>query len=88
MWGDKSGPCMQFLHFAYAFGAFIAPLISKAFIRDLSNLDKTNQSLVTNLSCANESLIGSTMCSEADSPGCTIYSLCMDVITDGLLMGQ
>ena len=31
MWGDKSGPCMQFLHFAYAFGAFIAPLISNAF---------------------------------------------------------
>ena len=79
MWGDKSGPCMQFLHFAFAFGAFIAPLISKPFIRDLSNLDKTNQSLVTNFSCANGS---STMCSEADSSGCTIYSLCMDVITD------
>ena len=82
MWGDKSGPCMQFIHFAYAFGAFIAPLISKPFIRDLSNMDKTNQSQVTNFSCANTSLIGSTMHSETDSSGCNIYFLCMDVIAD------
>ncbi len=32
LWKDKSGPCMQILHFAYAFGAFIAPLVAKQFI--------------------------------------------------------
>ena len=34
LWGDKSGPCMQVVHFCFAFGAFIAPLIAKPFISD------------------------------------------------------
>ena len=34
LWKDKSGPCMQVLHFAFAFGAFIAPLIAKQFISE------------------------------------------------------
>lgn len=40
MWKDKSGPCMQLLHFSFAFGAFMAPLIAKQFIsaqQDTSN---------------------------------------------------
>ena len=34
LWGAKSGPCMQILHFSWAFGAFIAPLIAKRFIQE------------------------------------------------------
>ena len=34
LWGDKSGPCMQILHFSWSFGAFIAPLIAKRFIHE------------------------------------------------------
>ena len=32
LWKQDSGPCMQVLHFAFAFGAFIAPLIARQFI--------------------------------------------------------
>ena len=32
LWGDKSGPANQLLHFCFAFGAFISPLIAKPFI--------------------------------------------------------
>ena len=32
LWKEESGPCMQVLHFAFAFGAFVAPLIAKQFI--------------------------------------------------------
>ena len=34
LWKDNSGPCMQILHFAFAFGAFVAPLIAKQFISE------------------------------------------------------
>ena len=82
MWGDKSGPCMQFLHFAFAFGAFIAPLISKPFISDVAIKETTNQSLVTTVSCANISLIGHTTCNKTDSSNCTLFSSCMGVIAN------
>ena len=39
LWGDKSGPCMQILHFSWAFGAFIAPLIAKHFIQEQQDSD-------------------------------------------------
>ena len=35
LWGNKSGPCLQFLHAAFSIGAFIAPLIAKPFIQDV-----------------------------------------------------
>ena len=78
MWRDKSGPCMQFLHFAFAFGAFIAPLISKPFISDVSIKETTNHTV----SCANMSLIGDTTCSKTDSSNCTLFSFCMGVIAN------
>ena len=37
LWGNKSGPCMQLLHFSWSFGAFVAPLIAKRFIRDAAD---------------------------------------------------
>ena len=39
LWGDKSGPCMQSIHAAFALGAFIAPLIAKPFIQDIPNTE-------------------------------------------------
>ena len=32
LWKEGSGPCMQVLHFAFGFGAFMSPLIAKPFI--------------------------------------------------------
>ena len=32
LWGEEVGPSMQVLHFSFALGAFIAPLISKPFL--------------------------------------------------------
>ena len=53
LWSDKSGPCLQFLHASVAVGAFIAPLIAKPFIRDISDgEDDYNTSLVFNISCS------------------------------------
>ncbi len=34
LWRDKAGPSMQILHFCFAFGAFIAPLITKQFLTE------------------------------------------------------
>ena len=34
LWGHESGPCMQLLHFAFAFGGFCAPLIAKPFVSE------------------------------------------------------
>jgi FHS family Na+ dependent glucose MFS transporter 1 len=47
LWGEKSGPCMQILHFSWAFGAFIAPLIAKHFIQEQQDTDIPN----TNFTC-------------------------------------
>ena len=52
LWGNKSGPCMQFVHAAFALGAFIAPLIAKPFIQYIPNTeDDSNSSFVFNVSC-------------------------------------
>ena len=50
LWKDKSGPCMQVLHFAFAFGAFIAPLIAKQFVSEVtsSTEDSTIAPTLTN----------------------------------------
>ena len=39
LWGSKSGPCMQILHFSWAFGAFVAPLIAEQFIQEKPKTD-------------------------------------------------
>ena len=82
MWGEKSGPCMQFLHAAFAFGAFIAPLITKPFIQDIPNKDDDHDtSLTFNVSC-NNALINireAMLCNDdVASVGCA----CVDAITD------
>ena len=44
LWKEGSGPCMQVLHFAFAFGAFIGPLIAKPFIsEEKDRVNTTNQ---------------------------------------------
>ncbi len=43
MWKDKAGPCMQFLHFAFALGAFFAPLLAKPFLsEEVGDTDTAN----------------------------------------------
>ena len=41
LWKEGSGPCMQVLHFAFAFGAFIGPLIAKPFISEEEDSNNT-----------------------------------------------
>ena len=54
MWGDKSGPCMQVLHFAFALGAFFAPLIAKPFISEIEEGDTGGSSSgLGNSTCSN-----------------------------------
>ena len=72
LWGDKSGPCMQFLHAAFAFGAFIAPLIAKPFIQDIDDFEENNY---------NTSLVS---CNNLTSPcnnQSTVECVCSDVVT-------
>ena len=79
MWGDKSGPCMQFLHASFAFGAFIAPLISKPFIQGIPDSDdEYNTSLVFNVSCSDGNLTETSYCDDIDSVSC----VCMDTVTE------
>ena len=78
LWGDKSGPCMQFLHASFAFGAFIAPLIAKPFIQDIGeNEDNYNTSLVFSIFCdiGNET----TLCNETTS---SVECVCVDTIVE------
>ena len=57
LWGSKSGPCMQILHFSWAFGAFVAPLIAKYFIREIAKDE--NMNTMDNVSCSDISTITS-----------------------------
>ena len=53
LWGSKSGPCMQVLHFSWSFGAFIAPLIAKRFIREIpDDENQDDNSTMYNLTCS------------------------------------
>ena len=59
LWGNKSGPCMQVLHFSWAFGAFVAPLIAKHFIREVADdadFNGTCSDLWTNTSTTTNSV--------------------------------
>ncbi len=47
LWRNNSGPCMQVLHFTFAFGAFIAPLIAKDFISEDTPSVNTNSTRFT-----------------------------------------
>lgn len=73
LWGDKSGPCMQFLHAAFAIGAFVAPLISKPFIQDTT--DTPDTSPVFNASCNDGNI---SYCEDTTSVVC----VCIDTITE------
>ena len=64
-WGKKSRPYMQALHFVFAFGAFVAPLIVQPFLEDrttsLNNTasstngtNSTNSTITDNLVCSNQ----------------------------------
>ena len=85
LWGDKSGPCMQFLHAAFAFGAFFAPLLAKPFIQDIpDSAEDLNTSLVFNVSCSDGNLTDFTFCDGRGSgSGCgTLLSVCIDAVTE------
>ena len=73
LWGDKSGPCMQFLHAAFAMGAFLAPLIAKPFITDIP--EDFNTSQVFNISCSN---VWTSNCENISHVECA----CLDSITE------
>ena len=52
VWKNKdTGPIMQLIHFTFAFGAFLSPLIAKPFISE-----DTENSISKNVSCTNISL--------------------------------
>jgi len=42
LWGKESGPYMQAMHFAFALGGFLAPLLSQAFIGETTDLLNSN----------------------------------------------
>ena len=65
LWGNKSGPCMQVLHFSWAFGAFTAPLIAKHFIQEEISEECSNSTTVVNITSVNinySSNINETSC--------------------------
>ena len=76
LWGEKSGPCMQFLHAAFAVGAFLAPLIAKPFITDIPDTQEDfNTSQVFNISCSN---VWTSNCENISYVECA----CLDSITE------
>ena len=76
LWGDKSGPCLQFLHAVFAFGAFIAPLIAKLFIQDIPDTEEDyNTKLV---SCNSGNLTEFPYCDDIEAVAC----VCADTVTE------
>ncbi|PFX24485.1 sodium-dependent glucose transporter 1A-like [Stylophora pistillata] len=65
-WGKKSRPYMQALHFVFALGAFVAPLIVQPFLED----GITSPNIPTNAS--NDT--SSTTSSISDSPVCSNHT--------------
>ncbi|NXW62771.1 MFS4B protein, partial [Eurystomus gularis] len=56
-WGAEAGPHMQALHFSFAVGAFVAPILAKMALgssesKDLPVVEKTNQSVPRSLPTA------------------------------------
>ena len=59
LWGDKSGPCMQMLHFAFALGGFFAPLIAKPFVSEAAEgaeINNVTEMTAGNGNCSNPSV--------------------------------
>ncbi|CAK8685563.1 unnamed protein product [Clavelina lepadiformis] len=60
-WGEKSGPYMQILHFSFALGATLAPLLSQPFIMDTpQNCTFTSSQNSTSLSSTSTPVRGTT----------------------------
>ena len=55
IWGNKSGPFLQALHFFFALGTTIAPLLAIPFIMDVEHKNKSDQ--VLNATNKNETAI-------------------------------
>ncbi|XP_074675416.1 sodium-dependent glucose transporter 1 isoform X2 [Strix aluco] len=56
-WGAEAGPHMQALHFSFAVGAFVAPILAKMALggsesKELSGAEKTNQSVLRSVPTA------------------------------------
>ncbi|KFQ31772.1 Sodium-dependent glucose transporter 1, partial [Merops nubicus] len=56
-WGAEAGPHMQALHFSFAAGAFVAPILAKMALggsesRELPAVEKTNQSVLRSVPTA------------------------------------
>ncbi|NXS37967.1 MFS4B protein, partial [Pomatostomus ruficeps] len=56
-WGSEAGPHMQALHFSFAAGAFVAPILAKMALggseyKELLGAEKTNQSVLTSVPTA------------------------------------
>ncbi|NXG74138.1 MFS4B protein, partial [Baryphthengus martii] len=56
-WGAEAGPHMQALHFSFAVGAFVAPILAKMALggsesKDLPAVEKTNQSVPRSVTTA------------------------------------
>ena len=65
-WGDKSGPYMQTLHFSFALGTTIVPLVAIPFIMDVEHNDNANTTATYNINItdndnANTTVVASTM---------------------------
>lgn len=52
LWGKKNPPFIQTLHFAFGIGAFIAPLLAKPFLSDLSIVYNTTSIVQGNIPVA------------------------------------
>ncbi|CAG2164876.1 unnamed protein product [Oppiella nova] len=57
MWGKKSAPFMQALHFTFGLGAFIAPLIAEPFLSNKKNITESGEEVEVLVGTAFEDLM-------------------------------
>jgi len=69
-WGKKSRPYMQALHFVFAFGAFVAPLIVQPFLQNMGPLRINVSEATTN----ETEFINTTTYHVVNITNCSIYN--------------
>ena len=74
--GSNNGVIMQLIHFSFAFGAFLSPLISKPFIRDHDTVDFINvtcdevfHNMPTYSSCGDTDFLNNCSCTNSSVVG-------------------
>ncbi|XP_011403951.1 PREDICTED: sodium-dependent glucose transporter 1A-like [Amphimedon queenslandica] len=81
LWKNKdSGPIFQLIHFTFAVGAFIAPLIARPFISSISQDTNSNDTCGDDTNITDFTCTGGTNCSSSQPTRSLFHSVSSDCV--------